>query len=185
MVDYHRWDHIEISDDEDDTHPNVDTPSLFRWRHQARLQRKAEKEQEKKQIKQTYTEAEKRRHALEEAIKADPSQEERLRREYDVALEQERKFREKVWRQAWMDRRERAALTFAAWFCRRRRLSGRSASIHTGTWTTSATTASSAPLSTAQRPRLPQLRRKSPRRNRPSARCDRRAFSLCLDDLMW
>ncbi len=27
----------KISDDEDDTHPNIDTPSLFRWRHQARL----------------------------------------------------------------------------------------------------------------------------------------------------
>lgn len=26
----------QISDDEDDTHPNVDTPSLFKWRHEAR-----------------------------------------------------------------------------------------------------------------------------------------------------
>lgn len=33
------WDHIEVSDDEDDTHPNIDTPSLFRWRHQARVER--------------------------------------------------------------------------------------------------------------------------------------------------
>lgn len=39
MVDYSKWDHIEISDDEDDTHPNVDTPSLFRWRHTARIER--------------------------------------------------------------------------------------------------------------------------------------------------
>ena len=23
----------EISDDEDDTHPNIHTPSLFKWRH--------------------------------------------------------------------------------------------------------------------------------------------------------
>ncbi|KAK3720314.1 hypothetical protein QZH41_020397, partial [Actinostola sp. cb2023] len=28
-----------VSDDEDDTHPNIDTPSLFRWRHQARVER--------------------------------------------------------------------------------------------------------------------------------------------------
>lgn len=28
-----------MSDDEDDTHPNIDTPSLFRWRHQARVER--------------------------------------------------------------------------------------------------------------------------------------------------
>lgn len=49
-IDYHRWDKIEVSDDEDDTHPNVDTPSLFRWRHQARLERMAEKKQKKEEI---------------------------------------------------------------------------------------------------------------------------------------
>jgi len=38
-IDYSMWDHIEVSDDEDDTHPNIDTPSLFRWRHQARVER--------------------------------------------------------------------------------------------------------------------------------------------------
>lgn len=56
-LDYSKWDHIEISDDEDDTHPNVDTPSLFKWRHQARLERmeEARKEKEKfSQEKQTH-----------------------------------------------------------------------------------------------------------------------------------
>ncbi|XP_061567160.1 hsp90 co-chaperone Cdc37 [Cololabis saira] len=38
-IDYSVWDHIEVSDDEDDIHPNIDTPSLFRWRHQARVER--------------------------------------------------------------------------------------------------------------------------------------------------
>lgn len=51
MVDYSKWKDIEISDDEDDTHPNIDTPSLFRWRHQARLERMAEKEKELEKIK--------------------------------------------------------------------------------------------------------------------------------------
>lgn len=36
-IDYSVWDHIEVSDDEDDTHPNIDTPSLFRWRHQVNI----------------------------------------------------------------------------------------------------------------------------------------------------
>ena len=36
-IDYSVWDHIEVSDDEDDTHPNIDTPSLFRWRHQVQI----------------------------------------------------------------------------------------------------------------------------------------------------
>ncbi|KAL3986890.1 collectin sub-family member 12 [Sarotherodon galilaeus] len=41
-IDYSVWDHIEVSDDEDDIHPNIDTPSLFRWRHQARVERMEE-----------------------------------------------------------------------------------------------------------------------------------------------
>ena len=42
---------FQISDDEDDTHPNIDTPSLFKWRHEARLQRMEEFEQQKKAIR--------------------------------------------------------------------------------------------------------------------------------------
>ncbi|ESN99042.1 hypothetical protein HELRODRAFT_188986, partial [Helobdella robusta] len=49
-LDYSKWDHIEISDDEDDTHPNIDTPSLFRWRHQARLERMEKEKQEKEEF---------------------------------------------------------------------------------------------------------------------------------------
>ena len=41
---------IKISDDEDDTHPNIDTPSLFRWRHQARLERQAEDQRKKAEL---------------------------------------------------------------------------------------------------------------------------------------
>ena len=29
-LNYSKWDNIEVSDDEDDTHPNIDTPSLFK-----------------------------------------------------------------------------------------------------------------------------------------------------------
>lgn len=49
-VDYSKWKNIEVSDDEDDTHPNIDTPSLFRWRHQARVERQAESEYEKSEF---------------------------------------------------------------------------------------------------------------------------------------
>uniref|UniRef100_A0A915JC33 Cdc37 N-terminal domain-containing protein n=1 Tax=Romanomermis culicivorax TaxID=13658 RepID=A0A915JC33_ROMCU len=41
-IDYGVWDNIEVSDDEDDTHPHIEKGSLFRWRHQARLERMAE-----------------------------------------------------------------------------------------------------------------------------------------------
>jgi len=49
VINYSKWDSIEISDDEDDTHPNVDTPSLFKWRHESRIMRKEEEAQKKKQ----------------------------------------------------------------------------------------------------------------------------------------
>lgn len=45
------WEILKISDDEDETHPNIDTPSLFRWRHQARVERMAESEKEKEDMK--------------------------------------------------------------------------------------------------------------------------------------
>merc|ERR1712241_688919 len=37
-----------VSDDEDDTHPIIDTPSLFKWRHEARVQRMEEMDARKK-----------------------------------------------------------------------------------------------------------------------------------------
>ncbi|XP_023940239.1 hsp90 co-chaperone Cdc37 [Bicyclus anynana] len=52
MVDYSKWKDIEISDDEDETHPNIDTPSLFRWRHQARVERMEERKREKEEHEQ-------------------------------------------------------------------------------------------------------------------------------------
>lgn len=37
--DYSKWDKIELSDDEEDVHPNIDKDSWFRWKHQARIER--------------------------------------------------------------------------------------------------------------------------------------------------
>lgn len=50
MVDYSKWKTIDVSDDEDDTHPNIDTPSLFRWRHQARVERMQKDDEEQLQF---------------------------------------------------------------------------------------------------------------------------------------
>ncbi|XP_049806830.1 hsp90 co-chaperone Cdc37-like [Schistocerca nitens] len=57
VVAYSKWKDTEISDVEDDTHPYIDTSSLFRWRHQARIermeeQRRCKKETEKEHIVQ-------------------------------------------------------------------------------------------------------------------------------------
>lgn len=40
----------QISDDEDETHPNIDTRSLFKWRHEARVQRMEEFDDKKLEL---------------------------------------------------------------------------------------------------------------------------------------
>lgn len=56
MVDYSIWDNIEVSDDEDETHPNIDTASLFRWRHRARIERMEEFQKEKEEYEKAHRE---------------------------------------------------------------------------------------------------------------------------------
>jgi len=68
MVDYSRWDHIEVSDDEDDTHPNIDTPSLFKWRHEARVKRMEELEEEKRRILQDVIDVQKEKAEIKKRI---------------------------------------------------------------------------------------------------------------------
>lgn len=59
-IDYSVWDHIEVSDDEDDTHPNIDTPSLFRWRHQARVERMDEFQKKGEDLSKSLSEGRRR-----------------------------------------------------------------------------------------------------------------------------
>jgi len=58
-LNYSKWDKIELSDDEDDTHPNIDTPSLFKWRHEARVQRMEEQKQKEEKLLKDKQAAEK------------------------------------------------------------------------------------------------------------------------------
>jgi cell division cycle protein 37 len=50
--DYSKWDHIELSDDEDDVHPNIDKESWFRMKHRSRVEREANEEADKKRIRE-------------------------------------------------------------------------------------------------------------------------------------
>ncbi|XP_073837618.1 cell division cycle protein 37 [Musca autumnalis] len=90
MVDYSKWKNIEISDDEDDTHPNIDTPSLFRWRHQARVERMAELELEKDEFKKTKQSWQARMVDCKERMKKKEGSEEELKAELEK-LEKEGK----------------------------------------------------------------------------------------------
>lgn len=64
---------MKVSDDEDDTHPNIDTPSLFRWRHQARVERDAQFQEEKEKFQKDFSkhlsDFENTKQALEKAKK--------------------------------------------------------------------------------------------------------------------
>ncbi|XP_037621014.1 hsp90 co-chaperone Cdc37 isoform X1 [Sebastes umbrosus] len=63
-IDYSRWDHIYVSDDEDASSPYVDTQSLFRMRHRARVERMAEFQQKGEDLENNVLEC---KRLLEEA----------------------------------------------------------------------------------------------------------------------
>ncbi|KAG8233139.1 hypothetical protein J437_LFUL010369 [Ladona fulva] len=71
-------------DDEDETHPNIDTPSLFRWRHQARVERMEEQRKEREKYEKIKLENERKRREtskkLEESEKSGVGDTEALRK---------------------------------------------------------------------------------------------------------
>lgn len=56
--DYSKWDNIELSDDEDDVHPNIDRESWFRMKHRSRVEREEREEEDKKKLRAEMAEAE-------------------------------------------------------------------------------------------------------------------------------
>lgn len=91
VTNYSKWNKIEISDDEDDTHPNIHTPSLFKWRHEARVQRMEEMASEKEQISESKKDAER---ALAEAKRKGLTDAELLRQVEEWKLK-EKEFEKK------------------------------------------------------------------------------------------
>eukprot|EP00584_Thalassiosira_punctigera_P003623 CAMPEP_0172534390 /NCGR_PEP_ID=MMETSP1067-20121228/6769_1 /TAXON_ID=265564 ORGANISM="Thalassiosira punctigera, Strain Tpunct2005C2" /NCGR_SAMPLE_ID=MMETSP1067 /ASSEMBLY_ACC=CAM_ASM_000444 /LENGTH=449 /DNA_ID=CAMNT_0013319173 /DNA_START=142 /DNA_END=1491 /DNA_ORIENTATION=- len=55
--DYSKWDNIELSDDEDDVHPNIDRESWFRLKHRSRVEREDREEKDKKKINEDMAKA--------------------------------------------------------------------------------------------------------------------------------
>ena len=66
--DYSKWDHIELSDDEDDVHPNIDKESWFRMRHRSRVEREENEDQQKAVLTQEMTRANERIRILQREI---------------------------------------------------------------------------------------------------------------------
>lgn len=91
-IDYSRWNNINLSDDEDDTHPNVDTPSLFKWRHEARLEKNKQKEIENKQRTAQIKQAALTVKTTQQKLDAATTEEEK--KKWQAKLEKEKKEHE-------------------------------------------------------------------------------------------
>lgn len=96
-IDYSKWKDIEVSDDEDDTHPNIDTPSLFRWRHKARLERMAEFEKEKEDTVAHLTSYQKKLNEIKKQLEteSDEAVKKKLEDELLDVKKQEEKWKQK------------------------------------------------------------------------------------------
>lgn len=93
-IDYSKWKNIEVSDDEDDTHPNIDNASLFRWRHQARVERMKEMEQKKKSYATEKEKAGAKLKSLKERLVKEGLQSEELKKAEDEYQKAQAKFDE-------------------------------------------------------------------------------------------
>lgn len=59
--DYSKWDKIELSDDEDDVHPNIDRESWFRMKHRSRVEREDNEAKDRKNVEAEVREVDHRR----------------------------------------------------------------------------------------------------------------------------
>lgn len=67
--DYSKWDNIELSDDEEDVHPNIDRESWFRMKHRSRVEREDHEAKDKKRINSEMDKANQRIKMLERDFK--------------------------------------------------------------------------------------------------------------------
>ncbi|XP_071113432.1 hsp90 co-chaperone Cdc37-like [Haliotis cracherodii] len=99
QINYSKWDHIEISDDEDDTHPNIDTASLHRWRHQARVDRMEQQKKKKDDLAKDFNKHQQKlvevKHRLKEAEEQASADLEKLKIEVSELEKQESDFKKK------------------------------------------------------------------------------------------
>lgn len=65
---YSKWDNIELSDDEDDVHPNIERESWFRMKHRSRIEREEKEEIDKKKINTEITSTKLRMKEIEQLI---------------------------------------------------------------------------------------------------------------------
>lgn len=93
-IDYSKWKNIEVSDDEDETHPNIDNASLFRWRHQARVERMREMDEKKKSYAEEKAKAEAKLKAIRDRVAKEEEASEELRKAEEELEKAKNQFEE-------------------------------------------------------------------------------------------
>ena len=89
MVDYSKWDKLElISDDDDECHPNVDKASLHRWKKQAKMQKLEQQRLEEEQERQEYAQVQKDKKAKEAEL-ASASNPDKIKKEIETLAKRE------------------------------------------------------------------------------------------------
>lgn len=68
VLDYSKWDKIELSDDEDDVHPNIDKESWFRMRHRSRVEREENEDKDKAKLLADMEKSKQRIRVIEHEI---------------------------------------------------------------------------------------------------------------------
>lgn len=66
--DYSKWDNIELSDDEEDCHPNIDKESWFRMKHRSRVEREENEDKDKAVILAAMQKSNQRIQVLEHEL---------------------------------------------------------------------------------------------------------------------
>jgi len=66
---YSKWDHIELSDDEEDCHPNIEKESWFRMKHRARVEREEREEADRVRIAEKMAKNAARAREIRRALK--------------------------------------------------------------------------------------------------------------------
>lgn len=95
--DYSKWNNIELSDDEEDLHPNIDKDSWFRLKHRTRVEREEDEAKNRKVLEKKLQDAQKELEKFGEAgkghLKAQKLQQEIERIEAELArLDKQRKW---------------------------------------------------------------------------------------------
>mmetsp|Transcript_56994 Transcript_56994/g.121097 ORF Transcript_56994/g.121097 Transcript_56994/m.121097 type:complete len:364 (+) Transcript_56994:81-1172(+) len=95
--DYSKWDKIELSDDEDDVHPNIDKDSWFRLKHRQRVEKEEEDNKKRKQLEEKLAKLQREFDAFPEAAR-EHLKAQKVKKEMDeVQAELDKMDRERKW----------------------------------------------------------------------------------------